>query len=46
MLDSVLCELLLIILRFVKSYYHGDAHFLEDWYVVLGGERSVLVCHV
>ena len=46
MLDSMLSELFLIILRFIQSYYHGDSHFLEDRHVVLRRERSVPVCHV
>ncbi len=43
MLDSMLREFLLVVLRFIQTHNKGHSHFLKDGYVILGRERTVLV---
>lgn len=46
MLDSVFGKLLLVVLGLVESYNQIDSEFLEDWYIIVRSERSVLICNI
>ena len=46
MLNSCLCELLFVVLRFIKSDNQGDSHFLENWDIIIWSETSVFICNI
>jgi hypothetical protein len=46
MLDACFREFFLIVLWFVKSDNKAHSHFLKNGYVIIRGERAILVCDI
>jgi hypothetical protein len=43
MLDPRLCELLFVILWFIKPNDQSNPHFLENWHVIIWSKTSIFI---